>query len=156
MKKIFLLSLTALLLVACQNTSQLEETIDTPTEETSNQEQIMTDKELVIETLSEGNGETAKSGDFLVMHYTGTLTDGKKFDSSVDRNEPFRFTLGVGQVIEGWDKGVEGMKVGEKRKLTVPYHMAYGEAGFPPVIPPKSTLVFEIELLEIANPTWKK
>jgi len=112
--------------------------------------------EIKIETLKEGAGEVAKSGSFMVVHYTGTLTDGTKFDSSVDRGEPFNFTLDTGQVIEGWDKGMLGMKVGEQRRLTIPYQMAYGERGFPPVIPPKATLIFEVELLEIAKPSWSK
>ena len=85
------------------------------------------------------------------MHYTGTLEDGTKFDSSVDRGTPFQFQLGVGMVISGWDEGVEGMKVGEKRKLTIPYTMAYGENGIPGVIPAKATLLFDIELVEIVK-----
>jgi FKBP-type peptidyl-prolyl cis-trans isomerase FkpA len=83
------------------------------------------------------------------MHYTGWLTNGKKFDSSVDRNEPFDFQLGVGQVIPGWDKGVEGMQIGQKRKLTIPSKMAYGAMGAGDIIPPDATLVFDVELLAI-------
>jgi FKBP-type peptidyl-prolyl cis-trans isomerase len=105
--------------------------------------------ELQIETLQEGTGEEAKTGDNVAVHYTGTLTDGTKFDSSVDRGTPFEFPLGAGKVIKGWDQGVVGMKVGEKRKLTIPSDLAYGDGGFPPVIPPKATLVFEVELIEI-------
>jgi FKBP-type peptidyl-prolyl cis-trans isomerase len=104
--------------------------------------------DLQIEILREGTGAEAKTGNRVTVHYVGTLTDGKKFDSSRDRGQGFKFTLGKGEVIQGWDKGVAGMKVGELRKLTIPSHLAYGARGFPPVIPPNSTLVFEVELLE--------
>lgn len=104
-----------------------------------------------IEDLQVGEGQGVKSGDTVKVHYTGTLTDGEKFDSSVDRKEPFTFTVDEGQVIKGWDEGLVGMKAGGKRKLTIPPDLAYGEKGSPPKIPPNSTLVFEIELLEI-NP----
>jgi len=96
-----------------------------------------------------GKGPEAKAGDVVSVHYVGTLTDGKKFDASRDHGKPFEFPLGAGRVIKGWDLGVAGMKVGGKRKLTIPYQLAYGEEGSPPVIPPKATLLFEIELLEI-------
>ncbi|KAG8900264.1 Peptidyl-prolyl cis-trans isomerase fpr2 [Tulasnella sp. 403] len=92
-----------------------------------------------------------QKGDQVSMHYTGTLVDGSKFDSSLDRNQPFEFTLGVGQVIKGWDQGLVGMCVGEKRRLSIPYDMAYGDRGFPPVIPPKASLFFDVELLGIKN-----
>lgn len=104
---------------------------------------------LEIETIVEGSGVESKVGDNLTVHYTGMLEDGTKFDSSVDRGTPFNFILGIGQVIEGWEKGMEGMKVGEKRKLTIPPEYAYGEGGVPGVIPPNATLIFEVELLEI-------
>jgi len=104
---------------------------------------------LEIETIVEGSGVESKVGDNLTVHYTGMLEDGTKFDSSVDRGTPFNFILGIGQVIEGWEKGMEGMKVGEKRKLTIPPEYAYGERGVPGVIPPNATLIFEVELLEI-------
>ncbi len=96
-----------------------------------------------------GTGKEAKAGDSVRVHYTGTLMSGKKFDSSRDRGEPFEFKLGTGGVIKGWDQGVPGMKVGGKRRLTIPFDLAYGEAGSPPNIPPKAALKFDIELVEV-------
>jgi FKBP-type peptidyl-prolyl cis-trans isomerase len=104
---------------------------------------------LQIEEIIVGTGTEAKAGQNIKVHYTGTLENGKKFDSSVDRNQPFQFTLGVGQVIKGWDEGVQGMKVGGKRKLTIPADMGYGARGAGGVIPPNATLIFEVELLEV-------
>jgi len=106
-----------------------------------------TDK-LQIKTIKEGKGEVAKKGSYVIVHYTGAFTDGTKFDSSLDRGQPFNFTLGGGQVIAGWDQGVEGMKVGEIRRLIIPPRLGYGPNDFGP-IPGNSTLVFEVELLEI-------
>ncbi len=100
------------------------------------------------EDLVVGTGREAKSGDTVVMHYTGWLTDGTKFDSSVDRGTPFTTRIGVGQVIEGWDMGVPGMKIGGKRKLTIPPQFGYGASGTGP-IPGNSTLIFDVELLDI-------
>jgi FKBP-type peptidyl-prolyl cis-trans isomerase len=108
---------------------------------------------LLKEDLKVGQGAAAKTGDSVKVHYTGTLLSGSKFDSSRDRNEPFEFKLGAGMVIKGWDEGVVGMKVGGRRKLTIPSDMAYGKSGHPPVIPPDSPLVFDIELLEITPGT---
>jgi FKBP-type peptidyl-prolyl cis-trans isomerase len=96
-----------------------------------------------------GSGAEAKAGQTAVVHYTGWLMDGKKFDSSKDRGQPFSFPLGGGRVIKGWDEGVAGMKVGGKRTLTVPAHLGYGAAGTGGVIPPNATLRFEVELLEV-------
>lgn len=100
-----------------------------------------------IETLVAGTGATPKRGEAVTVHYTGWLTDGTKFDSSVDRDEPFTFVLGEGQVIAGWDQGVAGMRVGDKARLTIPPELAYGERGYPGAIPPRATLIFEVELL---------
>ena len=105
---------------------------------------------LEMEDLVVGEGAEATAGNTVSVHYTGTLTDGSKFDSSHDRNRPFDFKLGAGMVIQGWDQGVAGMKVGGKRKLTIPPDLGYGARGFPPVIPPNSTLVFEVELLNVS------
>src|SRR5712692_4145937 len=104
---------------------------------------------LKIETLTPGQGDGAKEGDTAVVHYTGTLTDGKKFDSSRDRKEPFPVTLGQRRVIAGWEQGLQGMKAGEKRRLVIPPELGYGARGAGGVIPPNATLVFEVELLEI-------
>jgi FKBP-type peptidyl-prolyl cis-trans isomerase len=104
---------------------------------------------LVSEDLKQGKGTAAKTGDTVKVHYTGTLLNGTKFDSSLDRGQPFQFKLGAGMVIKGWDEGVVGMKPGGKRKLTIPADKAYGKAGRPPTIPPNSPLVFEVELVEI-------
>ncbi|MBU6452906.1 MAG: FKBP-type peptidyl-prolyl cis-trans isomerase [Cyanobacteria bacterium REEB67] len=102
---------------------------------------------LQYEDLKVGTGDSPKAGQTCVMHYTGWLTDGSKFDSSVDRGQPFEFSIGRGQVIKGWDEGVMSMKVGGKRKLTIPPDLGYGARGAGGVIPPNATLVFEVELL---------
>lgn len=111
--------------------------------------QIVTESGLKIEEIKVGEGKEVKPGDTVTIHYAGTLENGKKFDSSYDRNEPFQTQIGVGQVIEGWDEGVVGMKVGGKRKLTIPSDLAYGERGAGGVIPPNATLIFELELLDV-------
>jgi FKBP-type peptidyl-prolyl cis-trans isomerase FkpA len=104
---------------------------------------------LVIDEITLGEGDEAQPGRMVSVHYTGWLIDGAKFDSSVDRNEPFDFPLGGGYVIRGWDEGVAGMKVGGKRKLTIPPDLGYGQRGAGGVIPPNATLVFEVELLAV-------
>ena len=125
-----------------KNKKDLEE------EQVSQQEQTMQELQMEIMQMGSGVRET-KNGDVLIVHYTGTLQDGTKFDSSLDRSTPFEFTLGAGNVIKGWDNGLFGMKVGEKRKLIIPPRLAYGSASPSPLIPADSTLIFEVELLEI-------
>ena len=118
----------------------------------STKENKMTEnpKELIIEDIQIGQGATPQKGQRISVHYTGTLlSDGTKFDSSLDRGTHITFTLGVGQVIQGWDKGFEGMKVGGKRKLIIPSDMAYGARGAGDVIPPHAALVFEVELVAV-------
>ena len=103
-----------------------------------------------IETLKAGDGNTfPKAGQRVTVHYTGTLTDGTKFDSSRDRNEPFQFVIGVQQVIRGWDEGVAQMSIGQRAKLTCSSDYAYGQRGYPGVIPPDATLIFDVELLAV-------
>ena len=109
----------------------------------------MADFQTQVEDFVVGSGDEAKAGDKVSVHYTGTLADGTKFDSSVDRGQPFSFALGRGQVIRGWDVGVAGMKVGGKRKLIIPAEEGYGARGAGGVIPPNATLVFEVELLQV-------
>jgi FKBP-type peptidyl-prolyl cis-trans isomerase FkpA len=105
--------------------------------------------ELKIEKLHEGSGPAPKRGELVSVHYTGWLTDGTKFDSSVDRGEPFEFVLGRGQVIRGWDEGVAALRVGDRARLTIPPEMGYGARGVGGVIPPNATLIFEVELLDV-------
>lgn len=113
-------------------------------------EDVMTEESgLKYEELECGEGQEAQRGDVVTVHYTGTLENGEKFDSSRDRGEPFTLQLGAGNVIEGWEQGIPGMNVGGERKLIIPPELGYGEAGSPPVIPPNATLIFEVELLKI-------
>ena len=117
--------------------------------ETKGDQMVKTESGLQYTDTVVGDGESPKQGDKVVVHYTGKLEDGTKFDSSLDRNRPFEFTIGVGQVIRGWDEGVMSMKVGGKRTLTIPSTLGYGERGAGTVIPPNATLIFDVELLEI-------
>lgn len=109
----------------------------------------ITDSGLKYEDLVEGDGAVAQAGQMVTVHYTGWLENGQKFDSSKDRNDPFRFNLGAGQVIRGWDEGVLGMKIGGARKLTIPSNLGYGSSGAGGVIPPNATLIFDVELLAL-------
>jgi peptidylprolyl isomerase len=112
---------------------------------------VTTDSGLKYVDVVVGKGASPVKGKQVKVHYTGTLENGKKFDSSVDRNEPFSFVIGVGQVIPGWDEGVMTMKVGGKRKLTIPSKLGYGARGAGGVIPPNATLLFDVELLDVSR-----
>ena len=140
-------------LISKENKQEKNETFELTyidqNQEENNNIQNMEDQGLKIEVLQDGTGEEAKNGDNVSVHYVGTLEDGTKFDSSIDRGEPFSFDLGASRVIKGWDLGILGMKIGEKRKLTIPSDLAYGNDGIPNVIPPQATLIFEVELLNI-------
>jgi FKBP-type peptidyl-prolyl cis-trans isomerase len=119
--------------------------------EKNTEETISTPSGLKYVDLKVGDGAEPKTGQTVVVHYTGTLEDGTKFDSSRDRSSPFQFKLGVGQVIKGWDEGVASMKVGGRRKLIIPADLGYGSRGAGGVIPPNATLIFDVELLKIAG-----
>jgi len=123
--------------------------LPTKTPEKKGLAMVTTDSGLQYTDLEVGTGATPQRGQTVVVHYTGTLQDGTKFDSSRDRRDPFRFRLGVGQVIQGWDEGVSSMRVGGQRQLIIPPELAYGERGAGGVIPPNATLIFDIELIRI-------
>src|ERR1700728_4610090 len=110
---------------------------------------VKTPSGLIYWDIRVGNGDVAKEGSHVRVHYTGSLTNGKKFDSSVDAGKPFDFTIGNGEVIKGWEEGITGMKVGGKRQLRIPPDLAYGAEGSPPTIPPNATLIFDIQLLGV-------
>lgn len=162
--KIFFLGILAIIILgiagfvlSLDKTPTVTEVTDSQAtkQEVNNQQtqqiEIMPVDELQIEDTIIGEGKEAIAGKVVSVHYTGTLVDGTKFDSSVDRGTPFQFTLGAGQVIKGWDQGVLGMKVGGKRTLIIPSDLAYGPAGRPGTIPPSATLIFDIELLDIKD-----
>ena len=141
-----------LLLAACGDGE--EEASPTPTQVEGGPpavsgEPTVTTTGLQIIDIEVGTGDAAQSGQTVEVHYTGWLADGTKFDSSLDRGQPFSFVLGAGRVIAGWDEGVAGMKVGGERRLIIPPALAYGESGRPPVIPPNAELTFDVELLAI-------
>jgi peptidylprolyl isomerase len=115
----------------------------------SNEKEITTASGLKYVELAEGTGATPTKGQTVSVHYTGTLEDGNKFDSSRDRNQPFKFQIGEGQVIKGWDEGLSTMKVGGRRKLIIPAELGYGDRGAGGTIPPKATLIFDVELLDV-------
>ncbi len=123
---------------------------DSEGEQTTGKDVVTTPSGLKYVDLQEGDGATPNTGQTVVVHYTGTLEDGTKFDSSRDRNRPFSFKLGVGQVIKGWDEGVGSMKVGGRRQLIIPPDLGYGSRGAGGVIPPNATLIFDVELLRIS------
>jgi len=151
MKKIFIIIIAIIVIVlgayfVFQSSKNNQKSSNNKPQINNNVQEIQGMK---IETLKEGTGAEAKNGDVVSVHYVGTFENGTKFDSSIDRGTPFSFTLGAGQVIKGWDLGVLGMKVGEKKKLTIPSDLAYGSGGVPGAIPSNSTLIFEVELLGI-------
>jgi FKBP-type peptidyl-prolyl cis-trans isomerase len=142
-----LLALTAVFVIA--QSAARKSTADTsaPTKVTG--DGVKTDSGLIYWDIRVGNGAVAKEGSHVRVHYTGWLTTGKKFDSSVDAGKPFDFTIGNGEVIKGWEEGVAGMKVGGKRQLRIPPALGYGDAGYPGVIPAKATLIFDVQLLNV-------
>jgi FKBP-type peptidyl-prolyl cis-trans isomerase len=147
----FILLLTVPLLLAQTSTQKRATTPNTnaPTKVTG--DGVKTASGLQYWDIKVGTGQVAKDGDHVKVHYTGWLTSGKKFDSSVDAHQPFELTLGKGEVIKGWDEGIAGMKVGGKRQLRIPPDLAYGAQGYPGAIPPNATLIFDVQLLAV-NP----
>lgn len=145
-KKILLVILPLIVLTGCIEKVDNQGNVITPVPTL-----VAVSENLIIEDVVVGEGPIALPGNTVTVHYVGTLTDGTQFDSSIDREQPFTFVLGKGNVIPGWDQGVQGMQVGGKRKLTIPAELAYGESGQGTIIPPNATLEFEVEMLGIAN-----
>jgi peptidylprolyl isomerase len=148
MKNLGYLVLTCLLAaMAC--TAQQKNAADTTQKHTEKENVITTASGLQYEDIVVGTGDSPVKGKTVTVHYTGTLANGKKFDSSVDRNQPFEFVIGIGQVIKGWDEGVMSMKVGGRRRLTIPPELGYGARGAGGIIPPNAPLIFDVELLAV-------
>lgn len=145
-KKILLVILPLIVLTGCIEKVDNQGNVITPVPTL-----VAVSENLIIEDVVVGEGPIALPGNTVTVHYVGTLTDGTQFDSSIDREQPFSFVLGKGNVIPGWDQGVQGMQVGGKRKLSIPAELAYGESGQGTIIPPNATLEFEVEMLGIAN-----
>ena len=148
---IFIITIVVVVMIFSKNTQKREIGDEIGIEDiygSDTEDEDIDFNEFKIETQQEGSGREAEPGDIVFVHYTGTLKDGTKFDSSYDRGEPFTFTLGIGEVIDGWDQGIVGMKVGEKRILTIPSSLGYGEGGSG-IIPPNAGLLFETELVAI-------
>ena len=143
---IFALGLTAVFVLA-QSATRKSTTPNTNAPSKVTGDGVKTPSGLIYWELRVGNGEVAKEGSHVRVHYTGWLTNGKKFDSSVDGGKPFDFTIGNGEVIKGWEEGVAGMRVGGKRELRIPPGLGYGADGSPPDIPPNATLIFDVQLL---------
>jgi FKBP-type peptidyl-prolyl cis-trans isomerase len=141
------ISLAILLLAAAALMDQTKASTSAPTKVTG--DGVKTASGLQYWDIKVGTGAEAKQGSKVTVHYTGWLTTGKKFDSSVDAGKPFPFTIGAGDVIKGWDEGVTGMKVGGKRQLRIPPDLAYGERGYPGAIPANATLIFDVQLLDV-------
>ena len=140
---------TMLLGVICLGIATFNTVADEKDKDKAEKKEVTTKSGLKYTDTKEGTGEKAQAGDTVVVHYTGRLKDGKKFDSSVDRGQPFELTIGKSRVIKGWTEGLQGMRVGGKRTLIIPPDLAYGKEGRPPVIPPDAELTFELELLKI-------
>lgn len=145
--------ISIVLFVHCRNNKSMKNNHQLTQVGKNSMNRIKTASGLEYEIIKEGNGISPQKGNMVVVHYTGWLDDngnpGQKFDSSLDRNEPFSFQIGIGQVIKGWDEGVMSMKVGEKRRLFIPHQLGYGSYGAGRVIPPFANLIFDVELLQV-------